>query len=160
LAFLWQYGMLNPFACDHKTVQRIDYSRAKPRHYARAWYATWSADPRLLVVAAGAPNAGKPHGRSPSSTMARTFNRDMAANYRLFRAGLEWALRSALELAQARGSSFAVLPLVGGGIYAGQWKAWIKTEYPAMLAAVCAGVMSDGTRLAALTGMTVVCVTL
>ena len=160
LAFLRQYGMLNRFKNDHKTVQKIDYSMADPRHYAHAWDAHWSADPLLLVVAAGAPNAGKPSGRSPSSTMARTFNRDMAANYQLFRTGLEWALRAALDLAKAHGASFVILPLVGGGIYAGRWKARIKAEYPAMLAAVCAGAMSDGTRLAPLTGMTVVCVTL
>jgi hypothetical protein len=162
LAFHAQYGLVNPSGTDTATKQGLDYTQPLPPRtaYYRAWAATWRANPRLVFFAAVAPNAGMPTGRTASSSMARTYSPLSAANYNLFREGVEWALRSSLELALASGVSFVVAPRVGGGIYAGHWGPRINAEYPAVLAAVCTGRMSDGSTLAPLVGITVVCVTL
>ena len=58
--------------------------------------------------------------------------------------GVQAAVRAALHAMAADGVNIALLPVVGGGLYAGPWRARLQSDFPCMLASLLNEVVDGG----------------
>ena len=143
-----QWGMSHPERSDCDTLQNIDYRDAKPAKYADAWVVrgVWLSRkevapvrrfdfstqyPTSLYFVSG-PNAGA-QGRDPRSSTRRTFNEEAAATYGIFREGVKAAVRAGLLAMAMDGCDVALLAGVATGLYAGDHRSTIRSEYAALV---------------------------
>ena len=100
------------------------YGKAQPKGKGKAKgkkkYNTRRQYPTALVFVAG-PNCGRKPS-NPSSTMRRTFNPHMHADYGLFCEGVKAALRAGLHAMANTRCDVALLAHVSAGIYGGPWR--------------------------------------
>ena len=136
-----QWGMWRPNSTNNMTVQGVDYVNAEEASaYADAWvvdaahlsrksfcssYPTdaffdFSDQYPTQLYFVSAPNAAGAN-RSACGSMARTYNKKAASDRNFFLKGVACAVRSGLLAMVEDGITDAILPVVGGGLYAGQW---------------------------------------
>ena len=87
--------------------------------------------PTSLYFVSG-PNAGA-QGRDPRSSTRRTFNEEAAATYGIFREGVKAAVRAGLLAMAMDGCDVALLAGVATGLYAGDHRSTIRSEYAALV---------------------------
>ena len=155
-----QYGMRDASGSDTLTHQRVDYTEAEPIDYLNAWSTIWNHyDSAVLLVVACAPNAGS-CPKNHSSTMRRTYNEKLSKKYSLFLLALEYTVYASLLEAKKNGYLIVIIPAVGCGIYAGDHKDRISSDFKSLLNRVINGNFSNGSSMESITGLTIVFVTL
>jgi len=121
------------------TIQGVNYKAATPVDYADVWslqgvqlsakamlhnserHYRWFDHTEQCCAAlywTAAPNAGCQHGRSTRAT----FNTNARDDEAMFFLGVEWAVRTTLLAMAFDRVEVALLPLLGGGLYAGRWR--------------------------------------
>jgi hypothetical protein len=158
----YKWGMINPYGIDHKTIQNVDYTIAKPPYYADAWvvrnaelsfknmndnklvynnknmlvpetnYDFTRSYQTSLVFVAG-PNCGSNKDKGPSSSMRRTFNYNMSKDYDLFKEGVKAALFAGLCAMAKNGCTIALLAYVSAGIYGGDHKYNLRRDFESIV---------------------------
>ena len=155
-----QYGMRDASGSDTITHQEVDYANAEPINYLNAWSTIWDhSDSAVLLVVACAPNAGS-CPKNHSSTMRRTYNEELAKNYSLFLLALEYTVYASLLEAKRNGYLIVIIPVVGCGIYVGDHKDRISSDFKSLLNRVINGTFSNGSSMESITGLIIVFVTL
>lgn len=141
-----RWGMAQMADTNTATLQGVDYTLAAAHEYADAWcvdgaelshkvvhkgFDCLQAFRTSLVFVAG-PNAGT-RGRFDISTTRRTFNAPMEAEYALFRAGVQEAVRAGLLAMASLGCNVALLAHVSAGIYAGPHRRALWSDFGALV---------------------------
>lgn len=157
-----RWGMKNVDGDDPFTIQEIDYTAANtPEAYADTWlvrqarlsvkeplfYRNWhkyndeqysryifdySRSFECTLFFCAGPNA-KGRNKRSSGSMARTFNKKAARNYRFFWNCVKVALRTALDAMISEGIEVAVLAKISCGLYSGEHFRKINRDFPTLV---------------------------
>jgi hypothetical protein len=123
------------------TLQGVDYTKTKsPMDYADVWTVQniqlsckcesvrdqhqWfdhSDQFTASLYFCAAPNVSQPGQATPFGSVARTFNPLAHSDANMFFGGVKCALRAALFAMALDKVQVVLLPLLGGGVYAGPW---------------------------------------
>jgi hypothetical protein len=133
LQAFWGLIDLTKDSTDTRTVQGVDYTRASPSDYRKAWRVVEtqqlsairqgrrgpelipdSTFPAKLVFGVG-PNTNRPG--DPTRGMARTWDPQATADYSHFQASQREALTATLDAMIESGVQVALVPLLSCGVY-------------------------------------------
>ena len=140
-----------------QTIQGVDYTNADAAAYGDAWVVR---DAKLqsrgrtdnvtatLVFVAG-PNAQSeprvPENDEDYGSMYYTANQKAARSYGEFKKGVEASVRAGLLAMQSEGITHALVAYVSGGIYAGDHKDKIRSDFQSLVSDVASAIRYDAT---------------